>query len=412
MTRRKNEAAPNLKITSYFSRNVAGRPAEDLPAAKRVRLNASASPLISFPDETSPERPAIREPEVAVPSRSELTVCPPTTSSGFQPFAKRDVNICPYVATDGCKAKKQAFGTYRDLCLHVRSTHQLEKPPNEYEENPFEDGTNKIPCPRACGEKFSSHQKANHHAKTSKLCPMLKRDNISCLWKDCAFVADGKDPEKGMANHIRAKHSQDNRSAYQCSKCASYFHMDLYKLAMHEERCTKESVSKVENTTMRFQLNAAARNDEAPQFIIVNRSSNRVPEGWKAGTDHYKTGLPIIGQRILAHFAAKTGHKTGAAVLHTAYECPTRRVPALEHDLSYLETDNRQKKMVYRGFKFTQAIVNDIRAANQAGIKPFVITQGVDGWFCDLKMIMTWLKATKLDSRYPSTQDKTDHASG
>jgi hypothetical protein len=88
-----------------------------------------------------------------------------------------------------------------------------------------------------------------------------------------------------------------------------------------------------------------------------------------------------VENALLAHFAAKSGQNEGAAVLHTAYECPTRRVPALEHDLSYLEQDNHQKKMVYRGFKFTQAIFNDISAANQADIKPFVISQGIDGFF-------------------------------
>jgi hypothetical protein len=195
----------------------------------------------------------------------------------------------------------------------------------------------------------------------------------------CSFVADD---EKGMANHIRHKHSKDNRSAYQCSKCAQYYHYDLYKLVMHQERCNPAPVDE----EMRFRLNKAAERDEPPRFIIINRSSNRVRESWKAGTEHYQTGLPIVGKAILAHFAAKSGQNEGAAVLHSAYECPTRRVPALQHDFSYPEQDNHQKKIVYRGFKFTQAIFNDISAANQVGIKPFVISQGINGFFCDVVM--------------------------
>lgn len=222
---------------------------------------------------------------------------------------------------------------------------------------------------------------------------MPKRENIDCAWPQCSFVADD---EKGMANHIRHKHSKDNRSAYQCSKCSQYYHYDLNKLAMHQGRCKAAPITGEEKTSMRFQLNEAALRNEPPTFIVVNRSSNRVPESWKAGTDHYRTDLPTVGKAILAHFAAKSGHKQGAVVLHSAYECSTRRVPALQHDLSYLEQENHQKKMIYCGFKFTQAIVNDISAANQASVKPVVISQGVDQWFCRRKMVCEKCK-TALD---------------
>lgn len=45
---------------------------------------------------------------------------------------------------------------------------------------------------------------------------------------------------------------------------------------------------------MRFKLNAAAERNEPPTLTVINRSSNRVPEGWKAGTDYYRTSLPIV----------------------------------------------------------------------------------------------------------------------
>ncbi|KAJ4317586.1 hypothetical protein N0V94_004880 [Neodidymelliopsis sp. IMI 364377] len=208
----------------------------------------------------------------------------------------------------------------------------------------------------------------------------------------------GFNAEHGMANHIRHKHSKDTRGPYQCSKDGcEYFHVCLYKLAAHEEKCKAVSaMAKEEHASLRFKMNKAAMDNQPPTFIIVNRSSSHAPEEWKAGTGDIKTGLPFVGKQILAHFAAKCGLSSGAAVPHSSYECQTRKIPALAHDLSYLETQNHQKKMVWRGFKFTQAIVNDITVANNAGIKPFLISQGLDGWACDVRMIHPWLQATKL----------------
>ncbi|KAJ8106966.1 hypothetical protein OPT61_g9188 [Boeremia exigua] len=362
-------------LTSFFSKG--SKPVhEDEPPAKRQQTTAIVP---TAADETpSPfavntaSAPTFDSGNVTTAALNEGLIEFSDEHACFQPFAKPALYICPYRAKGKC---------------HIAST---------YEENPFEDGTLKIPCQRKCGQFFVSHQKACQHAKIPR-CTGVRHSTIPCYWDDCPFVATGDDPEKQMANHIRHKHSKDSTSSYQCSKCAVYYHNDLYKLAMHEERCTGETVAKESNTTMRFKLNNAAQNNEPARFIIVLRSSNRIPEGWKANTDNYRDGLPILGKKILAHFAAKTGNRTGAAFLHAANECPTRRVPALTQDLSYRETENHQKSMVWRGFKFTEAIVNDIKAANQAGIKPIVISQGIDGFFCDVRMILPWLRATRID---------------
>lgn len=155
----------------------------------------------------------------------------------------------------------------------------------------------------------------NYHIKL--LCDLPKQEgNRSCPWPDRTFEADS---QKGIANHIRHRHSKDKRGAFQCHKCELYFHYDLYKLAVHEERCKASPVAVEEKATMRFKLNKAAERNDPPRFVIINRSSNRVPEGWKAGLDHYRQGLPVLGKAILAHFAAKSGQNEGAAVLHTAY---------------------------------------------------------------------------------------------
>ncbi|KAF3043433.1 hypothetical protein E8E12_007372 [Didymella heteroderae] len=341
-----------------------------------------------------PVRPATRHVnlENSSPVATNQYTC---ATAPFQPFAEREVYMCPFLSKGQCSAGDAFFDTYKKLCGHIISDHNTDSLASSYAEDPSGDGTRKVPCPRGCDGRFVTHQKANHHAKTAE-CPQPKRDIIPCSWPNCPFIANGKDPEKGMANHIRAKHSRDDTSPYQCSKCSEYYHHDLYKLAMHEERCRAQSVATIEKTSLRFKLNQAAQEHRPPTYIVVVRSSNRILEGWKAGTDSYLTGLPVLGKKILAHFAAKVGSSDGAAVLHAAYECPTRRVPALARDLSYLETQNHQKKMVWRGFKFTQAIVADIKAANEAGIKPFVISQGIDGFFCDVTIIHPWLHQSSL----------------
>jgi len=63
-------------------------------------------------------------------------------------------------------------------------------------------------------------------------------------------------------------------------------------------------------------LTAAAREGEPPSVIVVSRSSAKAPEGWKDGTNSLQDGLPNIGKKYLAHYAAWTTFN-GAAVLHS-----------------------------------------------------------------------------------------------
>lgn len=198
---------------------------------------------------------------------------------------------------------------------------------------------------------------------------MPKRENIDCAWPQCSLWL----MTRRAWQIISATNTRRTTGAFTNVRNV----LSTITTTFTNWPCARRGARQItgeEKTSMRFQLNEAALRNEPPTFIIVNRSSNRVSESWKAGTYHYRTGLPTVGKAILAHFAAKSDHRQGAVILHSAYECPTRRVPALQHDLSYLEQDNHQKKMIYRGFKFTQAIVNDISAANQAGVEPSIIS--------------------------------------
>jgi len=165
---------------------------------------------------------------------------------------------------------------------------------------------------------------------------------------------------------------------------------------MHEERCKKGPLSNRE-TSYRFSLTADAANGAPPSVIIINRSSKAPPQCWKDGTTSIKEGLPQLGRKYLAHYASwRSSYSGGSAVLHSCYEAVTRYIPAPAFDNSFLGETPRQKVLLHRAFRFTQAIVHDIEAANQAGIKPTIISVGADGWFCSQKAILPWLQATRL----------------
>ncbi|EDU39867.1 hypothetical protein L13192_02062 [Pyrenophora tritici-repentis] len=131
-------------------------------------------------------------------------------------------------------------------------------------------------------------------------------------------------------------------------------------------------------------------------IIIINRSSEKRPQAWKAGTESFETGLPIIGQQVLNHYVAWSKDESKSAVLHSCYDCPTRYLPAPAIDNSFLGNSAGEKSDIHRAFEFTKAIVNDIESANQAGLRPTVVSVGLDGWACDLRMLKPWLQQNGL----------------
>lgn len=176
--------------------------------------------------------------------------------------------LCPYVSVNQCKVPNQTYNTYKSQCTHASSQHFKDPLPTSFDEDPFENGTRKIPCTEGCGKRLVTYQEATYHIRNPCKLPK-KKGKRSCPWPDCTFEADS---QKGIANHIRHRHSKDNRGAFQCHKCEAYFHYDLYKLAVHEERCNASPVAVKEKSLMRFQLNEAAGRDEPSTFTIVNRA--------------------------------------------------------------------------------------------------------------------------------------------
>lgn len=114
------------------------------------------------------------------------------------------------------------------------------------------------------------------------------------------------------------------------------FHADLYQLAMHEERCKGSTISE-RRTSSRHCLTASAEASMPPFVIIIVRSSAERPKVWKAGTNSFEEGLPVLGQKILALYAAWSGFSGGSAVLHACYDCPKRYLPSATMDTGFLE---------------------------------------------------------------------------
>jgi hypothetical protein len=233
-----------------------------------------------------------------------------------------------------------------------------------------------------------THQKANHHAKTSG-CASLAHNIFVCAWKEHNGCEKVFGSAKELANHSHS-HDKDPRSPYQCSKDGcGLFQADMYKLAMHEERCAERPATS-RSTCHRFPLNDSAEKDEPPSVIIVNRSSLHPPEGWKAGARDIKEGLPLIGKSIAAHYAAVSDYSGGSAVIHSCSNCSTRNPPVAAVDKSYLDMNVTNRQARHRAFTFTKAILTGIEAANQAGVKPTLISVGLDGWACDERMLLLW----------------------
>ncbi|CAN9163380.1 unnamed protein product [Alternaria alternata] len=112
----------------------------------------------------------------------------------------------------------------------------------------------------------------------------------------------------------------------------------------------------------------SAGNTSNPNRVAIQPFKNEQiryapPGSWKDGTDSLQDGLPNIGKKYLAHYAADD----------LRWGCS---------DPQLLRTSPRDIFLAC--------------SANQAGIRPTILSVGADGWFCDAKAIVPWLQATIL----------------
>lgn len=315
------------------------------------------------------------------------------TSGPTKPFEPREVYVCPYVNASTCSHRDGCFQSFRGLVQHIDLGHRKDRIVS-YHTSKLEDGTRKIPCPNGCSHLSVTHQKANHHAR-NKECSAPKLITLQCPWgpyNACNITAKNAN---GLAGHLRV-HKSDSRAPYLCSHdgCGVH-HVNLYTLAMHEESC-KHREATARQTCYRTALDVAAMAGAPPALIIVNRSSSHPPKSWNAGRKDLRDGLLLVGTSLLEDYTAMHGTGIVSAVLHSCSNCSTRQLPAMTVDKSIFGSNLHARLAHHRAFCFTNAIVEDIVAANAAGITPTLLSVGLDGWACDERRLLPWLQASNL----------------
>lgn len=120
------------------------------------------------------------------------------------------------------------------------------------------------------------------------------------------------------------------------------------------------------------------------------RSSGEPPNGWTAKTESLEEGLPIWGDAIFRQYCAVNDF-SGAAVLHAGYQIASRHIPAPHHSDATKQSTPAQRLYVHRAYALTQAIEKDINAASTTGLKPRILSVGIDGWACCTEMILPWI---------------------
>ena len=139
---------------------------------------------------------------------------------------------------------------------------------------------------------------------------------------------------------------------------------------------------------MRFELNVAT----SYEVIVVRRSSTHPPSQWGSGTGSLLDGLPIWGQSMVRSLVAWQGYDLGLVVLHTCYEVATRHLPLTDMAFVDAEPNINRRGNLRRAYYFTESITADIETANAAGVTSILYSIGLDGWACDAKMILPWLR--------------------
>jgi hypothetical protein len=159
------------------------------------------------------------------PTSSQSLVSPSSSASHslpIVPFERFGLFGCPFCAYK-CKSK-----TGRNA--HVRAKHENATPRKTVEQDPLEDGSKKIPCPKRCGAMFACYKTANFHSKLPAECPLPFPTPIVCAWKHVIGCSSVSDSPRGNANHARS-HLRDERGPYRCSKACGECHADLYMVS-------------------------------------------------------------------------------------------------------------------------------------------------------------------------------------
>ncbi|KAF2869080.1 hypothetical protein BDV95DRAFT_498895 [Massariosphaeria phaeospora] len=133
----------------------------------------------------------------------------------------------------------------------------------------------------------------------------------------------------------------------------------------------------------------------APTIIIVARSSKQPPESWKGGLGKkakFKEGLPLFGSKFLQHFETVFGPTGRSAVLHEAYTAQTRYLPHGAYHTPAAYDTKHELNSAKIACRFTNNVTKDLEAATTLGVKPILLSVGLDGYSCHVKNWLAYIE--------------------
>lgn len=227
---------------------------KDSPAPKQPRDDKDSSVASKQEPESNDDIELyVNTIKAAFTSSASTTPPTPVEEATIYPFEVKDSYWCPYMAAgmDCDHRKKSGFAAgemksmdaLKQHCFKAHDGGKVVLTPHTV--SPLEDGTHKIPCPRACPRMFSSYNQANNHDKLSSNnpdgCTMPAPSDIPCPWRNITGCSSQPaEDAKSAANHHRT-HEHDERGTFGCSKGCGRYYMNVYLLARHEEKCSGPS---------------------------------------------------------------------------------------------------------------------------------------------------------------------------
>jgi hypothetical protein len=306
------------------------------------------------------------------------------------PFEPLETYVCPFKILGQCKRSE----TFRDMKACANHVHRTQ--PNcvikTIEEDPIEDGTPKVTCPRNCGQMFAQYGPASYHARKTCKVPAESLYPQSCPWnKFGVLCVEMSISARAAATHAGA-HVRDPRGPYQCHLCGQYWG-DMYLLQSHIMRCKGTGRAGYSKSCHRIELEVTTKQ---PTTIMIARSSDGTPKAWFQGCEYVEEGLPKWAADKLADHKSDFG-LTGwqlPTFFHAGAAVQSRSLPASKENIATSTTSSARQTQLARSWEFTNGIVKDlnkIASALPSG-KPTLVSIGIDGFACQISLILPFLK--------------------
>ncbi|KAF2125307.1 hypothetical protein P153DRAFT_400136 [Dothidotthia symphoricarpi CBS 119687] len=255
-------------------------------------------------------------------------------------------HICPFKALGRCVSKTASYNNFRFMALH---THQAYKGEliQTLEQNPFEDGTSKIPCKDGCV-----------HKSAVTMRQVIMPVDVHGMSRSCFL---------GLVHGTPFLGSFALSGGYYC---------DMYLLAGHLEVCNSANKPQLGFVLSRIEIRVEATELQSYSLLVVASSSSQAPKSWLGGHEYVDQGLPAYAQGKINTFKESIGFGNADAIFHAGTHVQTRYIPTSRHDNAYHFVDTYHRSAMRRAWKFIMAIEKDLRAQAEANpqLKPILLS--------------------------------------